>query len=150
MNAAPFACVIDASVAVKLFLPEPLAAEAATLVRLSSDPANAFHVPDLFYVECANIFWKQAKRGNTTAARVQADTALLRAWPLISTPKFDLITPALSIALANDITAYDACYVALADRLGVPLITADQKLQTKLAGMSYAPVWLGAWTPPGP
>jgi predicted nucleic acid-binding protein len=48
------------------------------------------------------------------------------------------------------VTAYDACYVALAARLGVPLVTADQKLVQRLAGTALAPVWLGAWKPPGP
>jgi predicted nucleic acid-binding protein len=38
--------------------------------------------------------------------------------------------------------------VALAQRLGIPLVTADQKLHNRLAGTP--PVWLGAWTPPGP
>jgi predicted nucleic acid-binding protein len=57
---------------------------------------------------------------------------------------------ALSIAVSYDITAYDACYIALAQRLGIPLITADQKLQAKMAGTAYAVTWLGAWSPPGP
>ena len=57
---------------------------------------------------------------------------------------------ALPIATTHDVTAYDACYVALAQSLGVPLVTADQKLHAKLAGTPLEPVWLGAWTPPGP
>jgi predicted nucleic acid-binding protein len=143
--------VVDASTAVKLYLIEPLAAEAAALFALltAGTPAD-FHVPDLFFVECANIFWKQARKGTVTAAQVAAFETKLRALPLARTPTFELTVSALPIALAHDITAYDACYVALAQRLGVPLITADQKLQAKLAGTPYAVVWLGAWTPPVP
>ncbi|HET6572131.1 MAG TPA: type II toxin-antitoxin system VapC family toxin [Fimbriiglobus sp.] len=150
MTAAPVVLVVDASVAVKLFLPEPLAAEAAALFGLLADPATAFHVPDLFYVECANIFWKQVRRGNTTPAQVIADLNRLKVWRLTPTSAFDLIADALPIALNHGVTAYDASYVALAARLGVPLVTADQKLVQRLAATPFAPVWLGAWTPPGP
>ena len=105
-------------------------------------------MPDLFYAECANIFWKQVQRGNATAAQVTADLARLRRWRLLSTPTFDLVEDALPIALDHDISAYDACYVALADRLGVELVTADRRLERKLAGTPFAPVWLGNWVPP--
>ena len=47
-----------------------------------------------------------------------------------------------------DVTAYDACCVALAHRLGVSLITADNKLVNKLTGSPYPVTWLGAWAPP--
>lgn len=145
------AYVVDASTAVKLYLVEPLAADAAALFALGTGtPPVEFHVPDLFYPECANIFWKQVRKGTLTTAEVAAFDADLRGLPLFRTPTFDLTVSALPIATAYDITAYDACYVALAQRLGIPLVTADQKLLAKLAGTPLAPVWLGAWTPPGP
>lgn len=143
------AYVVDASTAVKLYLAEPLAAEAAALFALTTaTPPVEFHVPDLFYVECANIFWKQIRKGTLTAAQATLFDAKLRGLPLTRTPTFDLTVSALPIALTYDVTAYDACYVALAQRLGIPLVTADQKLQAKLAGTPLAPVWLGAWAPP--
>ena len=143
--------VVDASTAIKLYLTEPLSAEAATLFGLlSATPATELHVPDLFYAECGSILWKQVRRGNCTAVQATAFEASLRALSLQRTPTFDLIADALSIALAHGVTAYDACYVALAVRLGVPLVTADQKLVQRLAGTPLAPVWLGAWIPPGP
>jgi len=114
------------------------------------DASSELHVPDLFFAECANIFWKQVRRGTLTDAQVSAFEAKLRGLPLTRTPTFDLTVAALPIALSYDVTAYDACYVALAQRLGVSLVTADQKLQAKLAGTPLEPVWLGAWTAPGP
>jgi predicted nucleic acid-binding protein len=140
--------VLDASVAVKVFLPEPLSAEATALVGLMGNPATVFHVPDLFFVECANIFWKQAQWGNAKPAQVEADLATLSSWRLTRTPTFDLATEALRTAITEGITAYDACYVMLASRQAVPLVTADQKLAQKLVGKSPVVVWLGAWTPP--
>jgi predicted nucleic acid-binding protein len=144
----PLVCVVDASVAIKLYLAEPLAAEAHALFACLADPTTIFHVPDLFYVESANILWKQVQRGSATDVQVTAHYAALAALPLQRTPTFDLAADALAIAAAHGITAYDACYVALAQRHGIFLLTADQKLVRKLAGSPAAVVWLGSWTPP--
>jgi predicted nucleic acid-binding protein len=128
-----------------------LAAEAASLFALlTTDPPADFHVPDLFFAECGNIFWKQVRKGNMTDAEAVAFEAKARGLPLFRTPTFDLTAAALPIACTHDISVYDACYVALAQRLGVPLVTADQKLHGKLAGSPLEPIWLGAWSPPGP
>ena len=115
---------------------------------LLTDPANDLFVPDLFHVECANIFWKQVQRGNANATQVTADLARLTQWRLVATPTFSLMPDALDLALTHTISAYDACYVALAARLGFPLITADQRLVQKLADTPNAATWLGVWTPP--
>lgn len=147
---APYHCIVDASVAVKLYLAEPLAAEAAALFALLADPASVFHVPDLFYVECANIFWKYVQRQLATASQVTGHLTSLKALPLQRTPTFDLVEDALTLGLAHSITAYDACYAALAQRLRLPLITADQKLVQKLVAAGFSIIWLGAWTPPTP
>jgi len=68
----------------------------------------------------------------------------------VRTPTFALMPDALDLALTHAISAYDACYVALASRLGRPLVTADQRLVQKLAGTACAATGLGAWVPPGP
>jgi predicted nucleic acid-binding protein len=43
----------------------------------------------------------------------------------------------LEIAIAHNISAYDACYVELSERLQLPLVTADQKLIRALSGTPY-------------
>lgn len=132
----------------KLYLAEPLAAEAAALFALLTNPANLFHIPDLFYVECANIFWKYVQRSLATDAQANGYLSSLRALPLQRTPTFDLASDALTLAITHGITAYDACYAALAQRLSVPLITADRKLEQKLATSGLSVSWLGIWTTP--
>src|SRR5437762_1189084 len=81
------------------------------------------HEPDLFYAECANTFWKQVQRGNCTPGKAAGFLTTLLSLPLQRVATFDLSVDALAIALAHHITAYDGCYVALANRLNLPLIT---------------------------
>lgn len=142
---------VDANAAVKLYLNEPLADEAANLFALlAGTPPAVFHVPDLFHVECANIFVKQVKRGNCTAAQATAFLTALRSLPLVRTATFELSADALALSLAHGISAYDACYVALANRHAVTLLTADERLVRKMAGTASSVVWLGTWKPPAP
>ncbi len=52
--------VVDASVAVKWFVQEPLRDEARNLIR-SNDPLCA---PDILFAEIANVGWRLVKRGD--------------------------------------------------------------------------------------
>lgn len=151
MSTKPFSCVVDASVAAQLYLPESLTSVATTLFgMLAVDPSVNFHVPDLFFIECANIFWKYARRGGCSENEATAALENIASFRLHHTPTSDLMFDALLIAIRHDITAYDACYVALAQRHDVFLITSDKKLVTKLSGSPYSLTWLGAWSPPAP
>lgn len=53
------------------------------------------------------------------------------------------MSDALEIALAYGITAYDAAYVALAQQLALPLITADARLARAMDGTAHDIRWLG-------
>jgi predicted nucleic acid-binding protein len=144
----PLICVVDASVAIKLYLAEPLATEAHAVFACLADSASAFHVPDLFYAECGNILWRQTQRGNCTAALAASHFAGVAQLPLQRTATADLCPDALTLALAHGITVYDACYVALAQRLAIPLITADEKLANKLSTLTPSVHWLGSGVVP--
>jgi predicted nucleic acid-binding protein len=82
-----------------------------------------------------------------TAAEATAAILDLQKLALISTPTQLLATEALAIAGSLDVTAYDACYLALSDRFALPLVTADEALVRK-AGGSHLVRWLGSMTPP--
>ena len=60
----------------------------------------------------------------------------LLALPLQVWPVTELTERALAVAVALDVTVYDAAYLALADRLSIPLITADAALVQKAGGPS--------------
>lgn len=144
MTATRLECVVDASVGIKLFINEPLSDKAdAIFVHLAADPPAILAVPDLFFIECANILWKHVRRLGYPATEAQKDLANLGRLSLQSTPTASLMADALKIAVAHNITAYDACYVALAQYLGVPCVTADERLTRLLASASYDVRWLG-------
>ena len=56
-----------------------------------------------------------------------------------------LAESALLLAVRWEITAYDATYVALADRLALPLVTADEAMVRKLTGAGLNARFLGDW-----
>lgn len=129
MNAIPYRCVVDASVGIKLFIDEPLSEQAQRLFDgLSSAIPAELYVPDLFFIECANILWKYTRRYGRPLEDSLADLADLRCLDLRTTPTADLMEDALSLAAQTGLTAYDTCYAALARRLDIPLVTADARL----------------------
>jgi len=149
MSAPPLAWVVDASVAIKLFVVEPLSERAdALFAQLAADPPARLFVPDLFFAECANILWKHVRRFGYSVDHAQRDVADWRALALYTTSTADLMAIALEMAISQGITAYDACYVALAQQLSIPFVTADEALIHKLAASPYDVQWLGSLTIP--
>ena len=63
---ATLTAVVDVSVAAQLFFPEPLTAAATALFQMIPAGSASFHVPDLFYIEAGNVFWKKVQRGICT------------------------------------------------------------------------------------
>ena len=136
--------VVDASVAIKLFIKEPFSDQAEALFGiLEADPPGQLYVPDLFFIECTNILWKHIKRFGYPEDKAREDLAALNALSLHSFATTDLMEDALSIAVYHDITAYDGCYVALAKQLKIPVISADEKLVRKMAETVHAVQRLG-------
>lgn len=135
--------VVDASAAVKLFLPEALSENAE---RLFEARQREIHVPDLLYAECANVLWRASRQLRLSSATVLGHIEDLLAMELSRVPTSSLAAQALRIALAHDISVYDGCYVAAASELRLPLVTADEKLVRKLAKSRYDVRWLGDFT----
>jgi predicted nucleic acid-binding protein len=145
MTAAALDCVVDASVGIKLFVAESLSDEAHALFsHLADDPPARLHVPDLFYIECADILSKVVRRLGLAEEDARLYVEQLGGLALRSRPTAELAAEALDIALAYDITAYDAAYVALSASLGVPLFTADERLARALAATPFDVRWMGA------
>jgi predicted nucleic acid-binding protein len=122
--------VVDASVVIKWFVPEDDFA-AARALRV---PRVRLAAPDLLFVESSNILWKIVRRGEMQPARAIEIIEEIVAAPFVTYTNESLARDAIDLALATGVSAYDASYVALAMRLNVQCITADQKLVRMLAG----------------
>ncbi len=138
MTEPAFACVIDANVVLKLYLRQVGSERVEALFALLEASAQTrFYAPDLLYAECTNAFSNYARLEINTAQQARDDMFELRQLGLYVVPTVDLAEKALEIALKHKISGYDACYVALADQVKAPLITADEKLVRSLAGKEY-------------
>ncbi len=122
--------VLDASVGVKLVEEGHAVARALLGRMLAVDLPVA--LPDLSAVEVANALWTKARRRQLTPALAREGlTLFLRAMARSTwVPVRALAPAALAIALEHGVTVYDGCYLALARRTGLPLVSADAKLAT--------------------
>ena len=133
----PLRCVVDARVSIKQFIPDPLSAKVKQLFSHLNQPDTEFFVPDLFYIESANILWKYVRARQYSLTDVSQDLANLKSLSLRVVSTANLMEEAVVIGLSYGITAYDASYVALSERIKAPLLTLDQKLVNALATSSY-------------
>lgn len=129
--------VIDCSVYMKHLIPDPLSDQVDELLACIVQPRTELFVPDLFYIECTNVLWKYIRAGQYDISDLAIDLMELRSLPFQSVCTSDLMIDAINIAVAQSITAYDACYVALANQVSAPLLTLDIKLVNKLANTAY-------------
>ncbi len=121
--------VVDASATLKLLIEEPGSAGARLFFGRLSDPAPpSLYVPDLLYIECANIVWKYVWRHGYATQAAHASLKALADLSLQTVPTQQLFREAFHLSTRHKISAYDACYLALAQRFRCPLITEDSKL----------------------
>ena len=130
--------VIDASVAVKWFAPEPLHELARELLESSHQRV----APDWLLIEVANVLWKQQRRGIITSAEASRILALLPQLLTLHAGR-KLVAAASDVANVLDHPVYDCLYLALADSTDGQLVTADQELVAKATDGGYDCRFLG-------
>jgi predicted nucleic acid-binding protein len=124
--------VLDASVAVKLFLREDGTGKAEALRA-----REIFITPDLLVVEVINAVWRHIRVGRAAPLFMGTVVAGLPTLCAQLTPMLDLASRAGEIAITLDHPAYDYFYIALAERENVKLVTADSKLISKTRGTAF-------------
>ncbi len=126
--------VVDASVAVKWYLPE---IHDAAALRLLHDGVELL-APDLIYSEVGNILWKRVRAGDMTSAEADAVLQSFGRLGLDISPAWPLVLSAFEIACRTQRMVYDSLYMALAVRESALLVTADEKFRNAIAGTPLA------------
>jgi predicted nucleic acid-binding protein len=120
--------VIDASIALAwCFDDEATDATRALLDRFEDEHAE---VPSLWHLELANALAMGERKRRITPARASEFIALIGGLPIVideQTANLALNT-VLDLARSEGLSAYDASYLELAMRRGVPLATKDEDL----------------------
>jgi predicted nucleic acid-binding protein len=115
--------VVDASAVLEALLRTPAA---GAVERRLFATSQTLHAPHLLDVEVAQVVRRYAANGEIDVERGRMALDDLVDLPLHRYPH-DLLLPRVW-DLRNNITAYDAMYVALAEMLDAPLITRDKRL----------------------
>jgi predicted nucleic acid-binding protein len=115
--------VVDASAIIEVLLRTPAA---RAVDRWLFDPRRTLHAPHLLDIEVAQVVRRYAAKGEIDGERGRAALADLADFPLHRYPHEFLLPRVWD--LRNNLTAYDAVYVALAEALNAPLLTRDQRL----------------------
>jgi predicted nucleic acid-binding protein len=123
------AFVIDASIALAWCF-EDEASPGTDLVLEHVRDRGAI-VPALWHLELGNVLLQAEKRSRIAMAEIAARLELIAALPI----EVDQETTAhawretLALARAQGLTTYDAAYLELAVRRGIPLVTKDETLR---------------------
>jgi len=115
--------VVDASALLEVLL---RTSTAQAVERRLFGARKTLYAPHLLDVEVAQVLRRYAVTGEINPERGRAALADLADFPLRRYPH-DFLLPRVW-ALRNNLTAYDAVYVALAEALETPLLTRDRRL----------------------
>ena len=124
--------VVDASVVIEVLLQTD---DGIAIVDRLFTSTETLHAPHLIDIEVAQVLRRYVLRGEVKAARAQQAIEVMVGFPLTRSDHEPLLGRIWE--LRENVTAYDAAYVALAEGLNATLVTRDRKL-------SAVPVLRGA------
>jgi predicted nucleic acid-binding protein len=131
--------VVDASVVVDLIAPDvgPGSPVHALFARWADADAHLL-APGFLWLETANALLTGVRRGRWSGAEADGAAALLDRMPVRRIDDGRDCSRAFELARRYDNwPVYDMLYVAVAERVGHELVTADEKLQARLAHLGW-------------
>jgi predicted nucleic acid-binding protein len=133
--------ILDNSVAMRWLLASEKKADQAYAEAVLQSLVDAEAVvPDLWHLEAANVLLGAEKRGELEAGEVEGFIAQLERLPISvdSLTSNQVFSRTLGLARAYKLSSYDAAYLELALREGLPLASLDKGLikAAKKAGVS--------------
>ena len=122
--------VVDASIAVKWFLPELHAEAAQRLLR----GKRRLLAPDLIWAEVGNVLWKKCLRREISTEAAKEILRDFQQFPIETIGVKELLDAAWELAEHFHVTVYDSLYLALAMSQNCSLVTADKSFYDALKG----------------
>jgi predicted nucleic acid-binding protein len=135
--------VLDASIALAWFIDHPVDAYAVE-VREKIERGDRAVVPSLWETEFANrVLTAERRKLMTTLEGDEciAEMDQLRLTSIEADSEFRNVRDVLALARAFQLTVYDACYLELAKRAGLPLATLDQSLRAAATKAGIRAMW---------
>ena len=123
--------IVDASYAGAWVLPDERSDEAEDLLKAAFDGKVALAAPDLWHYEMCNLLAMAVRRGRIGEAQALEGMELLSTMPINFHDHHGNLSRRRMLLLAArfSLSAYDAAYLELADRLQCPLLTNDDALR---------------------
>jgi predicted nucleic acid-binding protein len=130
--------VLDGSVTMAWYFKDEMNDYAGS-VRDGMDQSQAV-VPTLWPLEVANTVVMGERRKRSTPAQAATWLGFLGALPIVVDGETSTRAwgDTLSLARAHNLSAYDAAYLELAMRRGLPLATLDDKLKAAAAAVGVS------------
>lgn len=117
--------VADASAFVALLIDKPPGIR-SLLVGRFYQPTESLHAPHLVSLEVMQTLRRHVFDGSLLESEALAALGRFREIPITRYPHEQFIERIWQ--LRNNVTAYDAAYVALSEALDAPLVTTDRRL----------------------
>ena len=121
--------LLDTSVAVKWFVAEEDSGKALDLQQAHLRDDLQLHASDILLLESANAL----RYAGLSEEIILQDLETFSALGVEIIPfSIDVLNSAVNLSLEHDLAVYDAYFLALAQAMEIPLITADRKMLSRL------------------